>query len=80
MVGASFTFTTVRSNEGNEALASLVSVTVITISVVVPTSAFPGVPVKAPVAVSKLAQAGMLVMLNVSVSPTSISSAVGIKL
>ena len=80
MVGVSLTFTTVRSKAGSDALARLMSVTVITIPAVVSTSALVGVPVSAPVFVLKDAQDGWLVMLNVNVSPTSTSLPVGVKL
>ena len=50
--------TTVKSKAGNEALTVWLSVTVITIPEVVPTSPLPGVPVRAPVEVSKLAHTG----------------------
>ena len=79
MVGASFTLTTVKLNAGRftEAVPSL---TLITIPLVTPTFVLVGVPVKAPVAVLKLAQVGLLVMLYVRVEPTSTSLPVGIKL
>ena len=80
MVGLSFTFVTVISKAGNEVLAVLLSVTAITMPVVVPTSAFAGVPVNSPVLVSKLVQDGWFMILNVSVSPASTSPAVGVKL
>src|SRR5262245_30173685 len=52
------------------------SLTLITMPVVVPTLAWPGVPVSRPVAVSNEAHAGRFVMLNVSVLPSG-SEAVG---
>ena len=62
------------------ASASALSLTVITISEVAPTFLFSGEPVKAPVAVSKLAQLGWFTILNVAVSIASISLTVGVKL
>ena len=63
MVGTSLVLVTVRLKLANEDDALLTSVTVITIAVVVPTSALTGVPVNAPVLVLKLAQLGLLVIL-----------------
>ena len=78
MVGASLTLVTSRLKAGKEALR-LPSETVITILLVIPTSALVGVPVNAPVAVLKLAHDGLLLMLYTSVS-ASTSPAVGVKL
>ena len=78
--GGSLTLITVRSNGGSDAEAPAESVTVITIPLVVPTSALPGVPLSLPVAGSNVAHDGLLVMLKVSVSPASRSDAVGVKL
>ena len=78
--GALFTLVTFRLKAGREALAPLLSVTLILIPVVVPTSPLPGVPFNLPVEVLKLAQPGLLVMLKLRVSPTSGSLAVGVKL
>ena len=56
------------------------SVTEMTMLEVMPTSKFVSVPVRAPVEVSKLAQLGLLVILNVRLSPASTSEVVGVKL
>ena len=71
---------TVTLNAGREALAPLLSVTVITIPDVVPTLSLPGVAVNAPVIALKAAHVGLFVMLKSSVSPASVSLAVGVKL
>ena len=64
MVGASFTSVTAMLKAGSAAV-SVPSVTEITIpDVVLPTSALPGVPVKAPVAASKVAHAGFVLLGN----------------
>ncbi|MNY49036.1 hypothetical protein D3C86_1844240 [compost metagenome] len=69
---------TSRLNAGRLVL-STPSLALITIPVVVPTLALVGVPVKAPVVVLKLAQDGLLMMLNVNGS-SSKSLATGVKL
>ena len=69
---------TVRLKAGSAAL-KLPSLTLITMPEVVPTSLLPGVPVKAPVLVLKLAQLGLLLMLKLNVSSSG-SDAVGVKL
>ena len=55
------TFTTVRLKAGKLAL-NVPSLTLIIMPLVTPTSLLVGVPVKAPVAVLKLAQLGLLVI------------------
>ena len=72
-------FVTVKSKAARFVVA-VSSVTEITMSEVMPTSELMGVPVSAPVEVLKLAQLGLLVMLNVRLSPVSTSEAVGVKL
>jgi len=79
MVGASLMLATVRSNAGRLVLTSP-SETEIAIPLVMPTSAFSGVPDSLPVLVSKASQAGALVTEKDSVVPRSISVAVGLKL
>ena len=65
-------------NAANEAVASTTSATVITISLYVPTSPLSGVPVKAPVAVLKLAHSGWFVIEYVRVSSLSASEPIGV--
>jgi len=65
-------------NAGNDTV-STPSVTLMVIPLVVPTSVLDGVPLIAPLAVLKVAQAGRLVTLKVRVSPSA-SLAVGTKL
>ena len=72
-------FVTVKS-KAVRLVVTVSSVTEITMLEVVPTSELVGVPVRAPVEVSKLAQLGLLVMLNVRLSPVSTSEAIGVKL
>ncbi len=79
MVGASLVLTTVKLKAAKFVVA-VPSDTLMTIPLVVPTSALVGVPVKAPVLVLKLAQVGLLAMLKVKVVPRSSSFAVGVKL
>ncbi len=78
MVGASLVLVTLKLNAGSAAL-KLPSETLITIALVTPISSLVGVPLNAPVAVLKLAQLGLLAMLNVSVVSASTSVAVGVK-
>ena len=68
---------TVIANAGSAALA-LPSLTLMTMSRVVPTSAAAGLPASLPVRVSKLPQAGLLVMPKLRASPSA-SVAVGWK-
>ena len=63
--GAVFERVTSILNAG-KALDTVPSDTLITIPLLIPTSVADGVPVKAPFAVLKLAQAGLLLMLKVS--------------
>ena len=68
ITGASLVLPTVILKAAKLACAPALSVTVITIPEVTFTSALNGVPVKAPVVVSKLAQLGAFTMLNAAVS------------
>ena len=77
MVGASLTLDTVILNEDKLAVA-VPSLTVITISLSVPTLLLFGVPVNAPVAVSKLAHVGVPVIEYTRVVPASSSDPVGV--
>ncbi len=79
MVGASLILVTVSVKAGRDAL-KVPSDTLITIPAVAPTSALAGVPLKAPVAVLKVAHVGLFAMLKLSVVPESTSAAVGTKL
>ena len=79
IVGASLTLVTAIAKLAKEMGLATSSVTLITMSVVVPTSLLSGVPVRAPVLVLKVAQSGLLVILKVSVSPST-SAAAGVKL
>ena len=79
ITGASLVFDTVRLKAAKLTDAVAVSVTLMTISEVVPTSTFVGVPVKVPVEVLKVAQLGLLVMLKVCRSLLFISVTVGVK-
>ena len=80
MAGAVSSLTLVTSiAKAAKAILAAPSVTLITMSVVVPTSLLSGVPVRAPVLVLKVAQSGLLVILKVSVSPST-SAAAGVKL
>ena len=79
MVGASLTFTTVKLKAAKLAL-KVPSLTLITMPLVTPTLLLVGVPVNAPVALLKLAQLGLLLMLYTRVVPVSISAPVGVKL
>ena len=80
MTGASLTLVTVISNAFKLTLKLPLSVTVMMIFEWTPTSVSPGVPLNWPVAESKSAHAGLLVMEKVLVSPVSTSVAVGVKL
>ena len=62
IVGASLTFTTWIVKAAKLTASELLSVTLITISPDVPTLLLSGVPVKAPVVVSKLAHEGIPVI------------------
>ena len=75
MVGGVFAVT-VMSNAAKLTVA-LPSLTLITMPLVTPFWAAVGVPLSLPVAASKVAHAGLLVMLNVSLS-LSASAAVGV--
>ena len=77
IVGALFVSLTVIVKVFNTAFFTP-SLTEIKMSEVIPTSALLGVPLSFPVAVSNVAQVGLLVMLKVSVSLSS-SLAIGIK-
>ena len=79
IIGASLMSVTLILKAGSAALNSP-SLTRITIPSVVPTSLLLGVPMSAPVVVLKLAQLGLLLMLNVRVSFVSMSVDVGVKL
>ena len=68
ITGASLILPTVILKAAKLTCALALSVTVITIPEVTPTSSLSGVPVKAPVVVSKLAQLGAFTMLNAAVS------------
>ncbi len=76
--GASLTFTTSKSKAGSEAVL-FPSVTEITISVVIFTSSFVGVPLNTPVVALNSAHVGRFTILNVKLS-SSTSLNVGIKL
>ena len=78
IIGASLRLITSILKAGSVTLNSP-SLTLITIPVVMPTSLLPGMPVSVPVVVLKLAQLGLLLMLNVSGSLSG-SLAVGVKL
>ena len=80
ITGASFSLVTVRLNAAKLSVTLLPSVTVITMPLVTPTSSLVGVPDNKPVAVLKFAQLGLLVILKISLSPTSASDTVGMKL
>src|SRR5262245_51033947 len=69
---------TVRSNAARDAVA-LPSLTEMTMPDVVPASPAAGVPESLPVVVLNVAHAGVLLMLNVMVSPSA-SAADGVKL
>ena len=75
MVGGVFAVT-VMSNAAKLTVA-LPSVTLMTMPLVTPLWATVGVPLSLPVAASKVAHAGLLVILNVSLS-LSASAAVGV--
>ena len=77
MVGASLTLFTLILNEDKLAVA-VPSLTVITISLSVPTLLLSGVPVNAPVLVSKLAHEGFSVIEYTRVVPASTSAPVGV--
>ncbi len=81
MVGALFVFgggLTVMVNASNERL-SMPSLTTIMMLLLVPILPLPGVPTSNPESVLKLAQFGLLMILKVSVSPST-SFAFGVKL
>ena len=80
MTGATFSHgeQTSSSKDGNETV-SMPSVTLITISLVVPTSVAVGVPLKVPVSVAKDAHTGLLLILKMRVS-SSASDTDGVKL
>jgi hypothetical protein len=71
MVGLSLTLVTVIGNDW--VTPAFPSSALITIEWS-PTSEFPGVPVNIPVSVSNVNQLGIVVPVNVTVSPVSISS------
>ena len=75
-VGASLTFATAILNEDKLAVA-VPSLTVITISLYVPTSPLSGVPVNAPVSEAKAAHSGFPVIEYVRASPST-SDPVGV--
>ena len=77
MVGASLTLFTLILNEDKLAVA-VPSLTVITISLSVPTLLLSGVPVNAPVLVSKLAHEGFSVIEYTRVVSASTSAPVGV--
>ena len=76
IVGASLTFSTSILNEDKLAVA-VPSLTVITISLYVPTSSFSGVPVNAPVSVAKSDHPGFPVIEYSRESPST-SDPVGV--
>ncbi|MEQ1559109.1 MAG: hypothetical protein ABL933_09270 [Methyloglobulus sp.] len=79
ITGARLGCVTVRLNAARRAMPPLPSLTLMPIALVMPTFAVVGVPVSAPVLILKLAQAGLLEILNVK-GFLSKSLAAGVKL
>ena len=78
IVGASFVFTTSIVKAAKLTASELLSVTLITISLYVPTSPLSGIPVNAPVSVAKSAQSGVPVIEYIRVVFASASAPLGV--